>query len=310
VKVVKKKYLSGLEKFDQIHQSTNILFNIIFILISLVCVIPVLFVLSISFSSEKSIQDFGYHLIPKVFSTESYTFLLRQGTVITRALGVSLFVTIVGTILGVLLTTTMGYVLSRPQYKLKGFFTWVVFIPMVFNGGMVSSYYVNANLLGLKNNIWAYILPLAVSSFNVIICKTFFRTTIPDSLVESAKIDGATQLRIFFSIVLPISLPVLATIGLFLSFGYWNDWFQAMLYIDDTKLNSLQALLTKIMDNVDYLSRNAATMGVSSAELARSMPKEGARMAIAALIIIPIGCAYPFFQRYFISGLTVGAVKG
>lgn len=308
--MVKKKYLSGLEKFDQIHQSTNILFNIIFILISLVCVIPVLFVLSISFSSEKSIQDFGYHLIPKVFSTESYTFLLRQGTVITRALGVSLFVTIVGTILGVLLTTTMGYVLSRPQYKLKGFFTWVVFIPMVFNGGMVSSYYVNANLLGLKNNIWAYILPLAVSSFNVIICKTFFRTTIPDSLVESAKIDGATQLRIFFSIVLPISLPVLATIGLFLSFGYWNDWFQAMLYIDDTKLNSLQALLTKIMDNVDYLSRNAATMGVSSAELARSMPKEGARMAIAALIIIPIGCAYPFFQRYFISGLTVGAVKG
>ncbi len=308
--MAKKKYMSGLEKFDRIHPSTNIVFNIIFILISLVCVIPVIFVLSISFSSEKSIQDFGYHLIPKAFSIESYTFLLRQGTVITRALGVSLFVTIVGTILGVLLTTTMGYVLSRPQYKLKGFLTWVVFIPMVFNGGMVSSYYVNANLLGLKNNIWAYILPLAVSSFNVIICKTFFRSTIPDSLVESAKIDGATQLHIFFRIVLPISLPVLATIGLFLSFGYWNDWFQAMLYIDDTKLNSLQALLTKIMDNVDYLSRNAATMGVSSAELARSMPKEGARMAIAALIVIPIGCAYPFFQRYFISGLTVGAVKG
>jgi len=308
--VAKKKYMSGLEKFDRIHPSTNVLFNIIFILISLVCVIPVIFVLSISFSSEKSIQDFGYHLIPKTFSIESYTFLLRQGTVITRALGVSLFVTIVGTILGVLLTTTMGYVLSRPQYKLKGLLTWVVFIPMVFNGGMVSSYYVNANLLGLKNNIWAYILPLAVSSFNVIICKTFFRSTIPDSLVESAKIDGATQLHIFFRIVLPISLPVLATIGLFLSFGYWNDWFQAMLYIDDTKLNSLQALLTKIMDNVDYLSRNAATMGVSSAELARSMPKEGARMAIAALIVIPIGCAYPFFQRYFISGLTVGAVKG
>ena len=308
--MAKKKYMSGLEKFDRIHPSTNVLFNIIFILISLVCVIPVIFVLSISFSSEKSIQDFGYHLIPKTFSIESYTFLLRQGTVITRALGVSLFVTIVGTILGVLLTTTMGYVLSRPQYKLKGLLTWVVFIPMVFNGGMVSSYYVNANLLGLKNNIWAYILPLAVSSFNVIICKTFFRSTIPDSLVESAKIDGATQLHIFFRIVLPISLPVLATIGLFLSFGYWNDWFQAMLYIDDTKLNSLQALLTKIMDNVDYLSRNAATMGVSSAELARSMPKEGARMAIAALIVIPIGCAYPFFQRYFISGLTVGAVKG
>lgn len=305
-----KKYETGLDKFNQIHKSTNIVFNIIFILISVICVAPALFVLSVSFSTEKSIQDFGYHLIPKVFSIESYAFLLKQNVVILRALGISLFVTIVGTIIGVLLTTTMGYVLSRPQYRLKGFLTWVVFIPMVFNGGMVSSYYVNANLLGLQDNVWAYILPLAVSSFNVIICKTFFRTTVPDSLVESAKIDGASQLRIFMSIVLPISLPVLATIGLFLSFGYWNDWFQAMLYINDPKLNSLQALLTKIMDNVDYLSRNAATMGVSSAELARSMPKEGARMAIATLIVIPIACAYPFFQRYFISGLTVGAVKG
>ncbi len=305
-----KKYETGLEKFNQIHKPTNVLFNIFFIIMSLICVVPVLFVLSVSFSTEKSIQDFGYHLIPKVFSIESYVFLMKQNVVIVRALGISVFVTVVGTIIGVLLTTTMGYVLSRPQYRLKGFLTWVVFIPMVFNGGMVSSYYVNANLLGLKDSVWAYILPLAVSSFNVIICKTFFRSTIPDSLVESAKIDGASQLRIFISIILPISLPVLATIGLFLSFGYWNDWFQAMLYIDDSKLNSLQALLTKIMDNVDYLSRNAATMGVSSAELARSMPKEGARMAIATLIVIPIACAYPFFQRYFISGLTVGAVKG
>jgi len=305
-----KKYSTGLEKFNQIHKPTNAVFNIIFIILSLICVVPVLFVLSVSFSTEKSIQDFGYHLIPKVFSMESYTFLMKQNVVIMRALGISLFVTIIGTIIGVLLTTTMGYVLSRPQYRLKGFLTWVVFIPMVFNGGMVSSYYVNANLLGLKDNVWAYILPLAVSSFNVIICKTFFQSTIPDSLVESAKIDGASQLRIFVSIILPISLPVLATIGLFLSFGYWNDWFQAMLYINDTKLNTLQALLTKIMDNVDYLSRNAATMGVSSAELARTMPKEGARMAIATLIVIPIACAYPFFQRYFISGLTVGAVKG
>lgn len=308
--MAKEKYVDGMDKFNRIHNSTDVLFNILFIVLSLICVVPVLFVVAISLSSERSIQEYGYRLIPKIFSAESYVFLMRQGSMITRALSISVFVTVVGTVIGMLLTTSMGYVLSRPQYKLKGFLTWVVFIPMVFNGGMVSSYYVNANLLGLKNNVWAYILPLAVSSFNVIICKTFFRSTIPDSLIESAKIDGASQLRIFFSIVLPISLPVLATIGLFLSFGYWNDWFQALLYIDDSKLNSLQALLTKIMDNVDYLSRNAATMGVSSAELARSMPKEGARMAIATVIVIPIACAYPFFQRYFISGLTVGAVKG
>lgn len=301
---------SGLDKFNRIGFGANALFHVIFIVISLLCVIPVLFVLSISFSSEAAINEYGYRLIPKVFSAESYLFLLKQGSVILRALGVSLFVTITGTALGTLLTTTMGYVLSRSQYRLRGFLTWVVFIPMVFNGGMVSSYYVNANLLGLKNNIWALILPLAVSSFNVIICKTFFKSTIPDSIVESAKIDGASQLKIFFKIVLPVSLPVLATIGLFLCFTYWNDWFQSMLYIDDSRLNSLQALLTQIMGNVDYLSQNAAGLGVSAAELAKNMPKEGARMAIAILIVLPIACAYPFFQCYFISGLTVGAVKG
>jgi len=181
---------------------------------------------------------------------------------------------------------------------------------MVFSGGMVSSYFVNVNLLGLKNNVWALIFPLMVSPFNIIVCRTFFRTTVPDSLIESAKIDGASQLTIYFRIVLPISLPVFATISLFLSFAYWNDWFQSMLYIDDIRLNSLQALLTQIMGNVDYLSRNASTMGISAAELARTMPKEGARMAIAMIIVFPIACAYPFFQKYFITGLTIGAVKG
>jgi putative aldouronate transport system permease protein len=308
--MAKSSYQSGLDKFNRIHNATNLLYNIVFLLLSVACVVPILAIVSVSLSSEQSIRDFGYSLFPKIFSFESYAFLWRQHTVLFRALGVSLFVTIIGTVLGVVLTTTMGYVLSRPQYRLKNFLTWVVFIPMVFNGGMVSSYFVNSNLLGLKNNIWALILPLAVSSFNVIICKTFFRTTIPDEIVESAKIDGASQLKIYFKIVLPISLPVLATIGLFLSFSYWNDWFQSMLYIDNTRLNSLQALLTQIMGNVDYLSRNAASLGVSAVELSRTMPKEGARMAIAIVIVVPIALAYPFFQKYFISGLTIGAVKG
>lgn len=305
-----KKYASGLDKFNRIHTGTNVFYNVFFVLLSLLCVVPLVAVFSVSFSSEKVLQEFGYSLLPRGFSVESYVFLWKQHTVLFRALGVSLFVTIVGTVIGVVLTTTMGYVLSRPQYKLRNFLTWVVFIPMVFNGGMVSSYFVNTNFLGLKDNTWALILPLAVSSFNVVICKTFFRTTIPDSIVESAKMDGASQLTIYTKIVLPISLPVLATIGLFMCFTYWNDWFQSMLYINNTKLNSLQALLTQIMNNVDYLSRNAATMGVSAAALAKSMPKEGARMAIAIIIVFPIACAYPFFQKYFISGLTIGAVKG
>lgn len=303
-------FSSGLDKFNRIKNSTNIVFHIIFILLSLTCLIPIFFILAISFSSEKSISTYGYRFIPKIFSTEAYGFLWQMKDTIIRAFGISVFVTVVGTVLGVILTTSMGYVLSRPNYKLKGFLTWVVFIPMIFNGGLVSTYYVNSNLLNLKNTVWALILPLAVSSFNVIVCKTFFRMTISDSLIESAKIDGASQLRIFFSIVLPISLPVLATIGLFLCFGYWNDWYQSLLYIDDQTLYSLQAMLNTMMSNIDYLSQNASSMGVSVAQMAADMPKESARMAIAIIIVLPVACAYPFFQRYFVTGLTVGAVKG
>ncbi|MBJ9987702.1 carbohydrate ABC transporter permease [Paenibacillus sp. S28] len=303
-------YDTGLEKFNRTHRVVDVIFHLIFIVLALICVIPVVVVLSISFSSEDSIRETGYHLLPTVLSGDAYAYITKQGTTILRALGVSVLVTVIGTVLGVLLTASMGYVISRPNYKLKGFLTWIVFIPMVFNGGLVSSYFINTNLLSLKDSIWALILPLAVSSFNVIICKTFFKSTIPDGLIESAEIDGASQLRIFFSIVLPISLPVIATIGLFLCFAYWNDWFQSMLYIDNQNLYSLQALLNSLMSNVDALAKNAASMGVSYAVLVATMPKESARMAVAILIVLPVACAYPFFQKYFISGLTVGAVKG
>ncbi|TYP69525.1 carbohydrate ABC transporter permease [Paenibacillus methanolicus] len=304
------KFESGLDKFNRIRPGTNVVFHLIFIALALLCLIPVLVVLSISLTSEDAIRTSGYRLIPAAFSGEAYQYIAQQGTMITKALGISVLVTGVGTVLGVMLTTSMGYVLSRPNYKLKGLLTWIVFIPMVFNGGLVSSYYINSNVLGLKDTVWALILPLAVSSFNVIICKTFFRSTIPDALIESAEIDGSSQLRIFFSIVLPISLPVLATIGLFLCFTYWNDWFQSMLYIDNQNLYSLQALLNSLMTNVDALAKNASSMGISYAELVATMPKESARMAVAIVIVVPVAVAYPFFQKYFITGLTVGAVKG
>lgn len=305
-----KVALDGLEKFNRISNTSNVLLNLLFIAFSLLCVLPVLLVVAISFSDEQAVSQFGYHFFPKEWSLEGYNFILNQGTMILRALGVSLFVTITGVIIGVVLTTLLGYVLSRPAYKLHSFLTWVVFIPMVFNGGMVSTYFIVGTFLGLKNTIWALILPMCVSSFNVIVSRTFFQQTIPDALIESAKIDGARQFTIFFRIVLPISLPVLATIGLFLTFAYWNDWWLSMLYIDDQKLLSLQALLNTIMSNITALANNASSMGVSAAEMMANMPKESARMAIVVIIVLPIACAYPFFQKYFISGLTVGAVKG
>jgi len=291
-------------RLNRIRPSTNLVFNLVLLLFALVCIIPVLFVFSISISAEEAIARAGYKLIPQAFSYTAYTFLWNERGMILRALVVSVGVTALGTALGVLLTTTMGYVLSRREFKLRGFYTYVVFIPMIFNGGMVANYIIIANLLGLRNTLWALVLPLAVSSFNIIICKTFFRSTLPDSIVESAKIDGASQLRIFSQIVLPLSKPVVATIGLFLAFGYWNDWFLSSLYISDAHLISLQALLNNMMKNIEYIASNPDA-GLSLAQYKSAMPAESVRMAIAIVIVVPIACAYPFFQKYFISGLTI-----
>jgi putative aldouronate transport system permease protein len=304
------KYKSNILRFTSVGPVTNGVFNFVLLILAAVCLVPVLLVVAISFSDQMTVQESGYRLIPRLVSFEGYTFLYEQRAMILRSLGMSLFVTGVGTVVGIVLTTSMGYILSRVEYKLQTFFTWVVFIPMVFNGGLVSTYFVTSQFLHLRNSPWALILPLCVSSFNVVVCKTFFRSTIPDSVVESAKIDGASQFTIFFRIVLPLSLPVIATIGLFLSFAYWNDWFQAMLYIDDMKLYTLQAFLNRLLTDINAMAQQALILGASQAEMIMKMPREAARMAIVVVVVLPIACAYPFFQRYFISGLTIGAVKG
>lgn len=304
-----KQSRSDSSRLNRIKPRTNYAFNILFVILSLASIIPVVFVFMISVSSEASIRQVGYSFIPVQFSGAAYEFLWHERDTIINAFFISVLVTAVGTLIGLALTTAMGYVLSRPTFRLKKFYTWAVFIPMIFNGGMVASYVVNANMLLMRDTIWALIFPLAVSSFNVIICKTFFQSTVPDSVIESGKIDGASQLRIFLRIVLPISKPVLATIGLFLAFGYWNDWFQSSLYISNTKLVSLQALLNNMMRMITYIANNP-TAGFSLQQYRNAMPTESVRMAIAIVIVIPIACVYPFFQKYFVSGLTIGAVKG
>ena len=272
------------------------------------CVIPLLFVFSISITEEEALRTNGYQLIPSVFSGSAYKFLWNERGMILRAAFMSVLVTIVGTLIAIALDTSMGYVVSRRNFRLKKLYTWLIFIPMVFNGGMLASYVVVNNILGLSNTIWALILPLACSSFSVTICRTFFRTTVPDSIIESAKIDGAGQFRIWSQIVMPISKPVIATIGMFAAFGYWNDWFQASLYIQDKNLQTLQSLLNNIQKNIEYIANNPYG-GLSLQQYKSSMPTESVRMAIAIVIIVPIACTYPFFQKYFISGLTIGSVK-
>jgi len=305
-----RREISAVERFNRISVPTNIIFTTLFIVLALLCVIPVVFVAIISLSSNDSIEKIGYSFMPLEWSLDAYAYLWRERVSIGRATFVSVFITVVGTILGLYLNATMGYVLSRPTFRLKKFLTYFIFIPMLFSGGLVSSYLVNTQMLRIQNSYWALILPIAVSSFYVIIIRTFFQTTVPDSLIESAKIDGASQMRIFFSIVLPISLPVMATIGLFLSFGYWNDWFSAMLYIQSShqELYPLQYVLISIERNMEFLSRSSEFMGPDSS--IGKLPAESTRMAIVMIVVIPIALSYPFFQKYFITGLTIGAVKG
>ena len=299
------------KRLNRIKPATNVIFNVIFILLALACLLPIVFTFVISITAEKVIRTQGYqfYVTAKTVSTSAYKYLWTQRTTILRALWVSVEVTVIGTVLGVILTCLMGYVLSRREHKLNGFLTIMVFIPMIFGGGVAASYVMNTQVLKLTDTIWALILPLAVSSFNVTIARTFFRTTIPDAVIESAQIDGASQWTIFFRIVLPISKPVLATIALFLAFGYWNDWYQSMLYIKSDSLKSLQAMLQSMQKNLEYLTKNP-TAGLAQADMIRQMPQESVRMAIAFIVAVPIACIYPFFQKYFISGLTVGAVKG
>jgi len=304
---VSKKDKSG-QSLNQIKTSTNVVFNLVFLILAVMCVIPLLFVFSISITDEEVLRINGYQLVPQVLSASAYEFLWNERLTILRAAFMSMLVTVVGTMLSIALNTSMGYVVSRRNFKLKKIYTWMLFIPMVFNGGMLASYVVVNNILKLNNNIWALILPLACSAFSVTICRTFFRTTVPDSIIESAKIDGAGQFRIWSQIVLPISKPVMATIGMFAAFGYWNDWFQASLYIQDTKKQTLQSLLNQMQKNIEYIANNPYG-GLSLQEYKLSMPTESVRMAIAIVIIVPIACTYPFFQKYFISGLTVGSVK-
>ena len=301
----------NMNRLNRITPTSNVLFNILFLVLALMCFLPIIFIFIISITKNDVLRTQGYQLFvtAETASFDAYTFLWNQKHVILNALVVSVKVTVIGTVLGVMLTCLMGYVLSRKEHKLNGFLTMLVFIPMVFGGGLASSYVVNTQILGLRDNLWVLILPLAVSSFNVTIARTFFRTTVPDSIIESAKIDGASQWTVFFKIVLPISKPVLATIALFLAFGYWNDWYQSMLYINDTSLKSLQATLDSMQKSLEYLTKNPSA-GMTSADLKKAMPEEAVRMAIAFVVAVPIACIYPFFQKYFISGLTVGAVKG
>ncbi|MBB6713374.1 carbohydrate ABC transporter permease [Clostridium gasigenes] len=305
----RKNKVEEVNRFNSISKGTNVGLNIFFAILAAMAIIPFIFVLIISLTSEQSLLMNGYKFWPEEWSLEAYKYIFTSSSQITRAYGITIIVTIGGTLLGLAIMSTYAYALSRKSFIYRKFFTKLIFIPMLFSGGMVASYLVVTRFLGLKDNILALILPICVSSFNIIILRTFFKTTVPDAIVEAAKIDGASEWVTFIKVVLPISVPGIATIGLFLTLGFWNDWFNAMLYIDDNSLIPLQYLLVRLETSMEFLANNATTMGTGAIEAASKMPKETAKMAIVVITTLPILFAYPFFQKYFVGGLTIGAVK-
>ncbi len=271
-------------------------------------IMPLFLVLAVSFSSEASIGEYGYSFFPRELSWLGYRYLLVNGSAVLRSFMVSLSVTIGGTLLGVFLMAMYAYPLSRRDFYFRNFFTFYIFFTMLFSGGLVPTYLVITKLLGLQNTLLALIVPLAFSPFSVIILRTFFQS-IPSSIIESCRIDGAREWTVFLRIILPMSAPGIATIGLFLAVGYWNDWFQALLYIRNETLLPLQAFLQRIQENLQFLS-NYLNVSVEVVTALGQLPTETARMAIVVLTTLPILVSYPFFQRFFISGLTIGAIKG
>ncbi|MBE9914452.1 carbohydrate ABC transporter permease [Paenibacillus donghaensis] len=296
--------------FHQLPPFWNAVVNLAVGLFSFACVYPFLFVVIISLTDEKTLALNGYSLFPKKWSFEAYSYIFRTGDQLLRSYGVTIFITLVGTLLTVAIVSLYAYAISRSYFKFRGIFSFIAFFTMLFGGGLVPSYIVVSQVLHLKDTIWALILPMSVSAFSILIMRTFFKTMVPDAIIESGKIDGAGEFRVFISLVLPISLPGLATIGLFAALGYWNDWFNALLYIDDAKLVPLQSLLMKIETNIQFILQNSAIgSGTDRSAIARSLPAETTRMAMVVLATLPIIFAYPFFQRYFVQGLTIGSVK-
>lgn len=279
----------------------NTIGSTLMILIGLICVIPFVMVVTGSFSDETIIATRGYGLLPQGFTLAAYKAVLADPMVILRAYGVSIFVTAFGTAVGLFLVSMSGYVLSRPDYKLRNPLSLFVFFTTLFSGGMIPSYVVVASMLNLRNSIFALILPLLMAPFNVFLMKNFLKS-ISQSFVESARIDGAGDFRIYWQIVMPLAKPALATIGLFMAMGYWNDWFSASLYIQDTHLYPLPYLLYQIMQN--------ASMAVPQGTVTDALPSETMKLATAVLSTGPILFLYPFLQKHFVSGLVIGGVKG
>jgi len=269
---------------------------------------PLVLLFIASISSEQTLLVNGYSFFPKELSLDAYRYILTNRQTVLRAYGMTILVTAIGTAVNLLLSATLGYVLSVRNLPFRNAISFYVFFTMLFNGGLVPSYLMWTNTFHIQNTIWALIVPnFLLSAMNVILIRTYYATSIPEAIYESAQIDGASYFKVFSSIVLPLGKPILVTVGLFTGVSYWNDWTNGLYYVNNSKLFTIQILLNKMIQDLQALQANASTAG-NAATL--QIPTVSVRMAIAFVALLPILVVYPFLQKYFAEGIAVGAVKG
>ena len=274
-------------------------------LISVLWIIPVLFIFSLSVTPETSLSEVGYRLIPKEITFDAYTYIIKNPAQILNSYKISIIVTVIGTVAGLMFTTGIAYAMSRKDFKLGKHITRFVMFAMLFHGGLIPTYIVVTQVLHLGNTLWVLILTMLVSPWNIFLMKSFL-SSIPTELLEASFIDGATEYQTYFKVVLPLAKPGLATVGLLILFSYWNDWYQAMLYIDNMDLVPLQLLLYKIISKIQFVLQNSFYLASEGGRF----PTIAARMATCVIAIAPMLLAFPFFQKYLAKGLTLGSVKG
>ncbi len=277
---------------------------------TLFCGLPVLLVFISAFTDEKAIMKNGFSYFPETWSMSGFSSVLRYGKQLLTSYGVTIFITVAGTFLGLLIMSMFAYAISRKEFRLSKFLSIYLLIPMLFNGGQLSGYIIFTSYYGLKDSLWLLILPLCVSTMNVIILRTYIANSIPAELMEAAKIDGAGEYRTFFQITLPLLKPSLAAVGFMMATAYWNDWQNALLYITSDHKKPLQLLLVNIQKSIEFLLNNTNVPAAARAAMGGNIPQYSATMATVVVVIGPIMVVYPFFQKYFVKGLTVGSVKG
>lgn len=289
-------------------KALNVLSYTVIIVVALLCIIPFLIVIAGSFTDEKAILANGFSLFPKALSLDAYRTALKEPVEIIRAYGVTTSLTIMGTITGLFIVAMTAYVLQRKDFEWRNKFSFFFYFTTLFSGGLVPWYILMVKYLNFKNSYFALLVPLLLNVFNILVMKSYI-SGIPQALTESAKIDGAGDFEIFIKIILPLSKPALATVGLFIALGYWNDWYNCMLFINNEKLYSLQYYLYKIVNNIEAYKNIIAQTG-GNAGMVVDLPSESLKMALTVIVTGPIILLYPFVQKYFVQGITIGAVKG